>query len=289
MPRPLLGAVPASSAPVPKGTAAPSKVEGAATSTSAERTAAAIEAEVEAGSGGSVDGAVDFLTLLPEDLGPDHILPLLDAPTCARCAAVSRRWRKQARLERLWRAHCQALWTGKAVRLNHESPWVRTAPPVNGIPTSEAVACPVLHGGASRADGLALTWFESYGASLESRGRIALTDHDLVCNDWLITFADATVAFLPPNLLAIILSDEEELRAKFDCATSGRRYTDGVFFRSHGPAEGHTAHWCENRHASALQRAPVAHLLSPTARDEFEQCCTMLPNLQCTVCVVPSN
>lgn len=232
-----LGTVPASSAPVPTGsTAAPRQADDDAQST---------VARVAGGGGiGSLYDAVDFLSVLPEDIGPDHILPLLDAPTCARCARVSRRWRSQARLERLWRAYCRALWTGKSVRLNMESPWVRVAPPFNGNPTVEALPCPVLQGGANIEEGQLLTWFQSYSASLESRGRVALNDHDLVCNDWLITFSDAMIGYLPPELLSIVLCDEEELRAKFDCAESGRRYTDGVFFRPNEPVAGHRAHWC---------------------------------------------
>lgn len=230
----VLGPVPASAAPLPTRCTAP------ASATAVESTA-----------------AVDFLSLLPDDLGPDHILPLVDAVTCARCAAVSRRWRSQARLEKLWRAHCQALWTSKAVRLNHESPWVRVAPSMNGKPTSDALPCPVLHGGASPERGLLLTWFETYSASLESGARIALTDHDLVCNDWAITFSDAMIGYLPPELLSIILSDDEELRANFECPESGRRYTDGVFFRSNEPAEGHTAHWYVDLAASLLYPAQL--------------------------------
>jgi hypothetical protein len=206
-----------------------------------------------------VAATVDFLSLLPDDLGPDHILPLVDAVTCARCAAVSRRWRSQARLESLWRAHCQALWTGKAVRLNCESPWVRVAPSMNGKPTCDALPCPVLKGGASAEDGMLLSWFETYSASLESRGRIALTDHDLVCNDWEITFSDAMIGYLPPELLSIILSDEEQLRAKFECTASGRRYTDGVFFRSNEPAEGHTAHWYESLTTNLVHPGQPTH------------------------------
>jgi hypothetical protein len=217
-----LGAVPAASAPRPKG-----HLED--------------EEEGGGGGGGARADAVDYLSLLPEDLAPENILPLLDAPTCARCAAVSRRWRSQARLEPLWRAHCQALWAGKAVRLNYDSPWVTCAATVNGGPCEFSEAFPVLEGGASLDDGLALTWRESYIASLSSRKRLTLTDHDLVCNDWLITFSEPMLSFLPPEVLAIVHDESEELRAKFDGVGSGRRYTDGLFFRSTEPER--TASW----------------------------------------------
>lgn len=251
----VLGAVPASTALLPKRSN---------TAVLREDLGVAAQPAVQLVVGAGKATTIDFLNLLPEHIGPYYILPLLDPITCARCAAVSRKWRSQAHLEPLWRAHCQALWAGKAVRLNHESPWVRAASTINGN-TSDvcgALPFPVLNGGASLEEGVPLTWRESYSASLESRGRVALTDYDLVCNDWLITFSDAMIAsgYLPPELLSIIYSDEEQLRANFESAAWGRRYTDGIFFRSGGQAHDHRAHWCGEPPAHLAARTPCIRI-----------------------------
>ena len=181
---------------------------------------------------------VDFLGALPEGFPLESLLPLLPPQALARCGAVCRAWRAQAREEPLWRAHCQALWRGKQVRLNTDSPWVRVPAKMNGGTADYSEAFPALDGGAAAVAGVLLTWRDSYVASLASRRRQALTDQDLVCNDWLITFSEPMLGYLPPEVMEIV-HGEAELRASFGPILQGsslsQRYTDGLFFRTAEP------------------------------------------------------